>query len=114
MSRGHAEVARNAADVAAPGKSRSGQRSTEGLRFDRYFTPSGSLVYDLIEWERRTASIVGEKGQTVFEQQDVEVPRSWSQLATNVVAQKYFRGKLDSPERETSVRQLIDRVVDTL
>ncbi len=86
----------------------------KGLRFGRYFTPPGSHAYDLIEWERRTAGITGEKGQVIFEQKDVEVPRSWSQLAINVVAQKYFRGSPGSPERETSVRQIIDRVVDTL
>ncbi|HEY1419244.1 MAG TPA: vitamin B12-dependent ribonucleotide reductase [Candidatus Dormibacteraeota bacterium] len=88
--------------------------AVKGLHFGRYFTPAGSHAYDLVEWERRTAAITGEKGQVIFEQKDVEVPRSWSQLAINVVAQKYFRGSLDSPERETSVRQIIDRVVDTL
>src|SRR5258708_25423012 len=85
-----------------------------GLKFERYFTPPGAHAYDLIEWERRTAAIIGEKGQVIFEQKDVEVPRSWSQLAINVVAQKYFRGSQDSPERETSVRQIVDRVVETL
>jgi ribonucleoside-diphosphate reductase alpha chain len=89
-------------------------RKVAGLRFERFFTPPGSHAYDLIEWERRTAGITGEKGQVIFEQKDVEVPRSWSQLAINVVAQKYFRGSPGSPERETSVRQIIDRVVDTL
>jgi ribonucleoside-diphosphate reductase alpha chain len=86
----------------------------KGLHFGRFFTPPGSHAYDLVEWERRTAIITGEKGQVIFEQKDVEVPRSWSQLAINVVAQKYFRGRPGSPERETSVRQIIDRVVDTL
>src|SRR5207248_887808 len=80
----------------------------------RYFTPPDSHAYDLVEWERRTAAITSEKGQVIFEQKDVEVPRSWSQLAINVVAQKYFRGSPGSPERETSVRQIIDRVVETL
>jgi ribonucleoside-diphosphate reductase alpha chain len=89
-------------------------KASKGLRFGRYFTPPGSHAYDLVEWERRTAAITGEKGQVIFEQKDVEVPRSWSQLAINVVAQKYFRGSPGSPERETSVRQIIDRVVDTL
>src|SRR5579859_5552178 len=70
----------------------------KGLRFGRFFTPPGSHAYDLIEWERRTAAITGEKGQVIFEQKDVEVPRSWSQLAINVVAQKYFRGSPGSPE----------------
>jgi ribonucleoside-diphosphate reductase alpha chain len=89
-------------------------KGSKGLRFGRYFTPPGSHAYDLVEWEHRTAAITGEKGQVIFEQKDVEVPRSWSQLAINVVAQKYFRGSPGSPERETSVRQIIDRVVDTL
>ena len=89
-------------------------KATKGLHFGRHFTPPGSHAYDLVEWERRTAAIIGEKGQVIFEQKDVEVPRSWSQLAINVVAQKYFRGSPDSPERETSVRQIIDRVVETL
>ena len=108
-------MAKNVADVAA-GARRNGNHkpATKGLRFERYFTPPGSHAYDLIEWERRTAAITGEKGQVIFEQKDVEVPRAWSQLAINVVAQKYFRGSPDSPERETSVRQIIDRVVETL
>jgi ribonucleoside-diphosphate reductase alpha chain len=67
-----------------------------------------------IEWELRTAAITGENGKTVFEQRDVEVPKSWSQTATNVVVQKYFRGVLGTPERERSVRQLISRVADTI
>ncbi|MDQ6878916.1 MAG: vitamin B12-dependent ribonucleotide reductase [Candidatus Dormibacteraeota bacterium] len=121
-------MAKNTVDLAA-GARRNGSHKPEkvggppqgaqsgkvgGLRFERHFTPPGSHAYDLIEWERRTAGITGEKGQVIFEQKDVEVPRSWSQLAINVVAQKYFRGSPGSPERETSVRQIIDRVVDTL
>ena len=111
------EMAKNAADLAhATRKNGNHKNGTAkpGLRFGRYFTPAGSHAYDLIEWERRTAAIIGEKGQVIFEQKDVEVPRSWSQLAINVVAQKYFRGGQGTPERETSVRQLIDRVVETL
>jgi ribonucleoside-diphosphate reductase alpha chain len=92
----------------------NGHGKAKGLRFGRVFTPPGSHAYDLVEWERRTAAITGEKGQVIFEQKDVEVPRSWSQLAINVVAQKYFRGSPGSPDRETSVRQIIDRVVNTL
>jgi len=109
-------MAKNAADLHATRKNGNHKNGTAkpGLRFGRYFTPAGSHAYDLIEWERRTAAIIGEKGQVIFEQKDVEVPRSWSQLAINVVAQKYFRGGQGTPERETSVRQLIDRVVDTL
>ena len=62
---------------------------------------------------RRTAAIINDRGEVVFEQKDVEVPKNWSQLATNVVAQKYFRGQVGTPEREHSVKQLIDRVVQT-
>src|SRR5439155_9189508 len=64
--------------------------------------------------ERRPATIAAEGGATVFEQDDVEVPAAWSQLATNVVASKYFRGALGTPQRESSVRQLIDRVALTI
>src|SRR6202163_4210896 len=109
-------MAKNIADLAGarkPNGSHS-KAAPKGLRFGRHFTPPGSHAFDLVEWERRTAAIIGEKGQVIFEQKDVEVPRSWSQLAINVVAQKYFRGGAGTPERETSVRQLIDRVVETL
>src|ERR671934_661575 len=109
-------MAKNLADISGARTVRNGNGhgKAKGLRFGRFFTPAGSHAYDLVEWERRTAAITGEKGQVIFEQKDVEVPRSWSQLAINVVAQKYFRGSPGSPERETSVRQIIDRVVETL
>src|SRR3981081_1822568 len=110
-------MAKNAADLTAGARKNGNHKNgtaKSGLRFGRYFTPEASHAYDLIEWERRTAAITGEKGQVIFEQKDVEVPRSWSQLAINVVAQKYFRGGAGTPERETSVRQLIDRVVESL
>ena len=83
----------------------------KGLSWDRRFTTPGVHPYDEIEWEFRTAAISSETGKTVFEQKDVEVPKSWSQLSTNVVVSKYFRGHVGTPERESSVRQLIDRVV---
>ncbi len=86
----------------------------KGLRIERYFTQAGVDPFDTVEWERRTAVITGERGEVVFEQKDVEVPAFWSQLATNVVASKYFRGQVGTPEREQSVRQVIGRVVDTL
>ncbi|HEY8863605.1 MAG TPA: vitamin B12-dependent ribonucleotide reductase [Candidatus Dormibacteraeota bacterium] len=105
---GRAQGAQNKTNGSHP------KSAVKGLRFKRVFTPAGSHAFDLIEWERRTAAITGEKGQVIFEQKDVEVPRSWSQLAINVVAQKYFRGGVGTPERETSVRQLIDRVVESL
>ncbi|HEX5590641.1 MAG TPA: vitamin B12-dependent ribonucleotide reductase, partial [Candidatus Limnocylindrales bacterium] len=85
-----------------------------GLSWPRRHTTPGIHPYDEIEWELRTAGIANESGKSVFEQKDVEVPKAWSQLATNVVVSKYFRGHVGTPERETSVRQLIDRVVNTI
>src|SRR2546427_6679516 len=85
-----------------------------GLTVARRFVPAGIDPYDTIEWEIRSAVISGEGGETVFEQRDVEVPNPWSQLATNVVVSKYFRGPLGTPQRERSVRQLIGRVVSTI
>ena len=87
---------------------------TRGLTFERRWTRPGVHPYDEITWEYRTAGISSESGKTVFEQKDVEVPVFWSQLATNVVVSKYFRGHVGTPEREHSVRQLIDRVVNTI
>jgi len=86
----------------------------KGLRIQRFFTQPGVDPFDTVEWEQRTAVIAGERGEVVFEQKDVEVPAFWSQLATNVVASKYFRGQIGTPEREHSVRQVIGRVVETL
>jgi ribonucleoside-diphosphate reductase alpha chain len=96
-----------------PPQSAHPRRESPGLRFERYFTRDGVHPYDAIEWELRDAVIPGEGGN-VFEQQGVEVPAFWSMTATNVVASKYFRGKLGTPARETSVRQMVDRVVDTI
>ena len=87
---------------------------TRGLTFERRWTRPGVHPYDEITWEYRTAGISSETGKTVFEQKDVEVPAFWSQLATNVVVSKYFRGHVGTPEREHSVKQLIDRVVNTI
>jgi len=85
-----------------------------GLEFRRYFSNERISPFDAVQWDRRTALISNEKGQVIFRQENLEVPRGWSQTATNIVASKYFHGKLDTPERETSVRQLIGRVVDTI
>jgi ribonucleoside-diphosphate reductase alpha chain len=87
---------------------------TRGIPFERRWTTPGIHPYDEVTWEYRTANISNESGKTVFEQTDVEVPTFWSQLATNVVVSKYFRGHVGTPQRETSVRQLIDRVVNTI
>ena len=85
-----------------------------GLEFPRFFSSEGVDPFDEIEWELRTAAIGNEKGETVFEQRDVEIPKVWSQQATNIVVSKYFRGQLGTPGRERSVKQLIGRVVDTI
>jgi ribonucleoside-diphosphate reductase alpha chain len=85
-----------------------------GLEFQRKFTDGKISPFDAVEWERRVAQIGNEKGKTIFRQEDVEVPKGWSQTATNIVASKYFHGKLNTPEREGSVRQLIGRVVNTI
>ncbi|MBL8922780.1 MAG: vitamin B12-dependent ribonucleotide reductase, partial [Myxococcaceae bacterium] len=91
---------------------RNGKR--QGLTVKRFFTTPGVDPADEIAWEYRTASIAGEDGKVVFEQKNVEVPKSWSMLATNVVASKYFRGSPGTPERESSVRRLVGRVADTI
>ncbi|MGP8174855.1 MAG: vitamin B12-dependent ribonucleotide reductase, partial [Terracidiphilus sp.] len=85
-----------------------------GLIFTRRFSTEGVSPYDQLQWERRTASITDAKGNTIFEQKDVEVPVDWSMTATNIVASKYLHGQLDTPERETGVRQLVGRVVETI
>ncbi len=87
---------------------------TRGLTFERRWTRPGVHPYDEVAWETRNASIGNESGKVVFEQRDVEVPAFWSQLATNVVVSKYFRGHVGTPDRERSVRQLLDRVVNTI
>src|ERR1700759_2720576 len=86
-----------------------------GIGIRRQFTTAGVHPYDTVEWERRDARIQNYKdGTDAFFQPDVEFPVSWSQNATNIVAQKYFRGTLGTPERESSLRQVIDRVADTI
>jgi len=103
-------VSRRSGEDVVPGSGRLGS----GMAIRRYFTTPGVDPLDPVTWERRSAVIQDEKGKVVFEQHDVEVPAAWSQLATNVVVSKYFRGALGSPEREHSVRQMIGRVVRTL
>jgi ribonucleoside-diphosphate reductase alpha chain len=98
-------------------KTKEQRASLTGVAFPRYFTARlepGKSPYDEVQWETRTASIGNDKGSVIFEQRDIEVPVDWSQTATNIVASKYFHGKLGSPDRETSVAQLVQRVVDTI
>ena len=101
------------AESTESARNRKSQAFT-GLEFPRFFTAAGSDPFDLVEWELRDAIIGNEKGTVVFEQRGVEMPKSWSQQATNIVVSKYFRGHVGSPEREQSVKQLIGRVVDTI
>ncbi|HEY2398165.1 MAG TPA: vitamin B12-dependent ribonucleotide reductase, partial [Solirubrobacteraceae bacterium] len=83
------------------------------LSIDRFFTKPDVHPFEQIEWERRDARI-GHGDRVAFEQRDVEFPKSWSQNATNIVAQKYFRGQLGSPERESSVKEMVSRVAGTI
>ncbi|HUG91783.1 MAG TPA: vitamin B12-dependent ribonucleotide reductase, partial [Planctomycetaceae bacterium] len=85
-----------------------------GLEYERFFTREGVDPFDEIEWDIRSAVIGNEKGNVVFEQRDVEIPKFWSQQATNIVVSKYFRGTIGTPDRERSVKQLVGRVVDTI
>jgi len=101
-----------ATDFGAPPEASA--RVNPGLKIARYFSRPGVSPYDEIEWELRNATIINEKGKVVFEQNNVEIPKSWSLMATQVVVSKYFRGPLGTPQREHSVRQMIGRVVDTI
>jgi ribonucleoside-diphosphate reductase alpha chain len=94
---------------------RTDQANTrKGLVFERRFTDGKTSAFDMVEWEKRTALIGNEKGTTIFRQEGVEVPKGWSQTATNIVTSKYFHGKPGTSERENSVRQLISRVANTI
>ncbi len=98
-------------------RTESAKGTKAGIAFPRYFTAkleAGKTPYDEVVWETRTATIGNDKGSVIFEQRDIEAPADWSQTATNIVASKYFYGKAGSPERETSVAQLVQRVVDTI
>ena len=96
-------------ETASGAAARPAQRdSLKGLSFRRVYSDPSVSPYDAIEWELRTAAITNEKGEMIFEQKNVEVPKSWSMTATNIVAQKYFHGRLGTPERET-LRPAADR-----
>ena len=106
--------AASASHEEAPKRSRARAQRPAGLSLSRYFTEAGVHPFDQVEWEIRAAIIASERGETIFEQRDVEIPKTWSQLATNVVVSKYFRGHVGTPERERSVKQLIGRVVNRI
>ncbi len=109
-----AETTQNQASVANGTAAAHAVNSSTGMSFARFFTRAGVSPYDEITWERRTASITDSKGNSIFEQKNVEVPADWSMTATNIVASKYLHGQIDTPERETGVRQLIERVAETI
>ena len=98
------KAGRNSSSTHSRKKADKRSAAGTGLTVERYFTQAGDDPFDAVEWELRSATIGNEKGEVVFEQNDVEIPKSWSQLATNVVVSKYFRGHVGTPERETSVR----------
>ena len=110
----HTKMALNEKTALQTGTTPADVEVRTGLEFERYFTDGRTSPFDAVEWERRVALIGNEKGKTIFRQENVEVPKGWSQTATNIVASKYFHGKLNTPERESSVRQLIGRVVNTI
>ena len=111
---GAAETAEAEGIPVAEQSKRQGTRESTGLTMQRYFTRPNVDPFEAVEWEQRSAVISGENGEVVFEQHEVAIPKPWSQLATNVVVSKYFRGPLGTPQRESSVRQMIGRVVNTI
>ncbi len=99
-----------------PAKKSSSRKSNAGkrMRFEHCFSKPDIHPFDEITWEKREAIILNEKKEVVFKQSDVEVPNFWSQLATNVVVSKYFHGEMETEERETSVKELVNRVSSTM
>jgi ribonucleoside-diphosphate reductase alpha chain len=116
ISSNNGSPARGRARIPASAPARPAYRpaGAPGVSIERRFTKPGVDVYETVQWERRDAVISNERGEIVFEQRGVEIPSTWTQLATNVVVSKYFRGHIGTPQRETSVRQLIRRVADTM
>src|ERR1041384_1879805 len=107
---------KRATKPAAPSKMNrvKADKQTRGLSIERVFSKEGVHPFDQIEWETRTAEITDDAGKAIFKQDNVEVPKSWSLLATKVVVSKYFYGEQGTSERETSVRQLIHRITRTI
>src|SRR5208282_3587687 len=110
----HKGSRRPAAVAAGRNVKSNGGAMKKSLRIERVFSDAKVKPFDQIEWDRRTAEITDDAGKVIFKQENVEVPKSWSLLATKVVVSKYFYGEQHTPERETSVRQLIHRVCRTI
>jgi len=100
--------------ASSPSTPETSPRLAAPLAWTRAFCPEGVSVWDTVTWETRHASITDASGGSVFEQRDVSMPSTWSMTATNVVVSKYFRGHVGTPERETSARQLVGRVAETI
>src|SRR6185503_13739447 len=105
---------RRTATVTATRSAKGVSGSKKSLRVDRTFSNPRINPFDQIQWENRTAEITDDAGKVIFKQENVEVPKSWSLLATKVVVSKYFYGEQNTDERETSVRQLIHRISRTI
>src|SRR5574338_112240 len=114
VASGHTQDSQKANRSAIRQTSRVIKDERPGLTFERFFTRQGVDPFDTVEWEKRDAVISGADGKVFFEQRQVEFPKFWSQTATNVVVQKYFRGTLGTAQRERSVKQMIARVADTI
>jgi len=121
MSESEATGATKGQDASQPQQGVAGTKGAgktgaakKGMTIPRFFTKPGEDPFESVVWETRDASIGDSSGKMIFEQKGVEIPSSWSQLATNIVVSKYFRGHLNTPERETSARQLIGRVVNRI
>ena len=116
MHKQHAATTTDFHKHSPEGHNGNGHRNAESpaMKVPATFCPEGVEPFDTVEWERRSAQIKDENGDILFEQTDCEIPADWSSLATNVVVSKYFFGEPDTDERETSVRQLIHRVVRTI
>lgn len=108
------EASSEAVTAAKPVTAERRSKGSKGLTFRRVFSQEGIHPFDRITWSRREAVISNERGETVFKQENVEVPEFWTQMATNVVVSKYFRGTMGTPQREYSVKQLVSRVADTI
>jgi ribonucleoside-diphosphate reductase alpha chain len=114
MQRGAAASAAQQIEVGRTERAVASTGAATGLEYTRVFSREGVDPFDEVEWDLRSAVIGNEKGEVVFEQRDVEIPKFWSQTATNIVVSKYFRGTIGTPSRERSVKQLIGRVVETI
>src|SRR6266480_661404 len=115
VSSARVETRRRVTSVSATRPpARNVSRARKTLRMERIFSDPKVKPFDQIEWDRRTAEITDDGGKVIFKQENVEVPKSWSVLATKVVVSKYFYGEQNTPERETSVRQLMHRVCRTI